>query len=157
MTPPCSPRRTSSSIRPSADAAVDAGDAPVSRLEVADAAPDWSPGSVVVELSAAQIDQVVRAASEGGSMSVLLSGLADVRVVLAAGPQQLEDRRLSGSLLRGLLMLASFPTDGGYLGIAQIARMLDMDSSTVHRYVSTLVSVGLLERDPATRRYRLAR
>ena len=89
-------------------------------------------------------------------MSVLLSGLSDVREVLAREPRQMEDSRLSRSLLAGLLMLASFPTDGSYLANAEIARMLGMNPSTTHRYVSTLVAVGLLERDPSTRRYRLA-
>jgi hypothetical protein len=110
---------------------------------------------ILIELSPAQVDRVVRGAAESGNMSVLLSGLKDVREVLAREPRQLEDSRLSRSLLAGLLMLASFPTDGGYLGNAEIARMLDMNPSTTHRYVSTLVAVGLLERDPATRRYRL--
>jgi hypothetical protein len=110
---------------------------------------------IVIELSPAQVDRVVRGAAESGNMSVLLSGLDDVREVLAREPRQLEDSRLSRSLLAGLLMLASFPTDGSYLGNAEIARMLDMNPSTTHRYVSTLVAVGLLERDPATRRYRL--
>ena len=112
-------------------------------------------GRVLIELSAAQVDRVVRGAAEGGNISVLLSGLKDVREVLAREPRQLEDSRLSRSLLAGLLMLASFPTDGSYLGNAEIARMLDMNPSTTHRYVSTLVAVGLLERDPSTRRYRL--
>jgi DNA-binding IclR family transcriptional regulator len=31
-----------------------------------------------------------------------------------------------------------------------------MPMSTAHRYISTLVAVGLVERDPASRRYRLA-
>ncbi len=110
---------------------------------------------VSIELSPAQVDRVVRSAAEGGSMSVLLSGLKDVREVLAREPRQMEDSRLSRSLLAGLLMLASFPADGSYLGNAEIARMLDMNPSTTHRYVSTLMAVGLLERDPATRRYRL--
>jgi hypothetical protein len=114
-----------------------------------------SPGKVLVELSRAQVDRIVRNAAEGGSMSVLLSGLKDIRAVLAREPRQLEDSRLSRSLLAGLLMLASFPSDGSYLGNAEIARLLDMNPSTTHRYVSTLVAVGLLERDPATRRYRL--
>ncbi len=112
---------------------------------------------VFVELSAAQVDEVVRAASDGGSLSVLFSGLAAVRGTLAAGLQQLDDGRLSHSLLAGLLMLASFPDDGSYLGNAELARSLDMNPSTAHRYVLTLVAVGLLERDPDTRRYRLAR
>jgi len=111
---------------------------------------------VLLELSRAQVDKIVRNAADGGNMSVLLSGLEDIRAVLAREPRQLEDSRLSRSLLAGLLMLASFPVDGSYLGNAEIARLLDMNPSTTHRYVSTLVAVGLLERDPATRRYRLA-
>src|SRR5271168_2029658 len=103
---------------------------------------------VLIELSPAQVDRVIRSAADGGSISILLSGLRDVREVLAREPRQLEDSRLSRSLLAGLLMLASFPTDGSYLGNAEIARMLDMNPSTTHRYVSTLVAVGLLERDP---------
>jgi len=52
-------------------------------------------------------------------------------------------------------VLSCFPTEGGFLGIAELARMLDMNTSTTHRYVTTLLAVGLLERDPATRKYRL--
>jgi DNA-binding MarR family transcriptional regulator len=95
-------------------------------------------------------------------MSVLLSALRDPEWTVRLDPEdqgypeQMEDRRLSRSLLSGLLVLSSFPTDGGYLGIADIARMLSMNTSTTHRYVSTLLAVGLLERDPATRRYRIA-
>lgn len=118
--------------------------------------------SVVIELSKAQVDQVVRAAGQGGTMSVLLSALRDPNWSLAIDsqdwsyPAQMDDRRLSRSLLSGLLVLSCFPPDGGYLGIADLARMLDMNTSTTHRYVTTLLAVGLLERDSATRRYRLA-
>lgn len=111
---------------------------------------------IQIELSRSQVDRIVRNAADGGNMSVLLSGLKDIRDMLAREPRQLEDSRLSRSLLAGLLMLASFPSDGSYLGNAEIARLLDMNPSTTHRYVSTLVAVGLLERDPSTRRYRLA-
>jgi DNA-binding MarR family transcriptional regulator len=95
-------------------------------------------------------------------MSVLLTALRDPSWTLAlesdgwAYPAQMEDRRLSRSLLSGLLVLSCFPADGGYLGIAELARMLGMNTSTTHRYVTTLLAVGLLERDSATRRYRLA-
>lgn len=117
---------------------------------------------VTIELSKAQVDQVIRAAGEGGTMSVLLSALKDPKWTLAADsdewsyPVQMEDRRLSRSLLSGLLVLSCFPADGGSLGIAELARRLDMNTSTTHRYVTTLLAVGLLERDSSTRRYRLA-
>jgi DNA-binding MarR family transcriptional regulator len=117
---------------------------------------------VTIELSSSQVDQVVRSAGQGGTMSVLLSAVRDPDWTLAldsderAYPVQLDDRRLSRSLLSGLLVLSCFPPDGGYLGIAELARTLDMNTSTTHRYVTTLLAVGLLERDPGTRKYRLA-
>ena len=117
---------------------------------------DVSPEAVCIELSAAQVDKIVRAASDGGNMSILFSGLAELRALLAAGSGPLEDRRFSRSLLAGLLLLASFPSDGSYLGITTLARMLDMSPSTTHRYVTTLLAVGLLEQDSRTRQYRLA-
>lgn len=118
--------------------------------------------TVQIELTKAQLDHVIRAAGQGGTMSVLLSALRDPAWKLSldaeqsAYPSQMDDRRLSRSLLSGLLVLSCFPHDGGYLGIAELARMLDMNTSTTHRYVTTLLAVGLLERDPATRRYRIA-
>jgi hypothetical protein len=117
---------------------------------------------VMIELTKAQVDKVVRAAGQGGTMSVLLSALKDPDWTLSLDsskwtyPVQMDDRRLSRSLLSGLLVLSCFPVDGGYLGIAELARVLDMNTSTTHRYVTTLLAVGLLERDPTTRRYRLA-
>jgi hypothetical protein len=115
---------------------------------------------ITIELSKSQVDQVVRGAGAGGTMSILLTALRapdwTLSVDSEAYPEQMDDRRLSRSLLAGLLVLSCFPVDGGYLGIAELARMLDMNTSTTHRYVTTLLAVGLIERDPATRRYRIA-
>jgi IclR helix-turn-helix domain len=109
-----------------------------------------------IELSPAQVEAVVRAAGGGGSAVVLLAGLGDVTKALEDGTELLENPRLSRSLLAGLLLLACFPADGSYLGNAQLARMLGMSASTVHRFLITLVAVGLVQRDPHTRRYRRA-
>jgi DNA-binding MarR family transcriptional regulator len=68
-----------------------------------------------------------------------------------------ENRRLSRSLLAGLLVLSCFPPEGNDMGIKDISEQLELNTSTVHRYVLTLVAAGLLERDPDTRRYRLLR
>jgi Fic family protein len=120
-----------------------------------------SGAKVSIELSKSQVDQVVRSAGQGGTISVLLSAVDDAQWPLSLGsddwafPEQLDDRRLSRSLLSGLLVLSCFPKDGAYLGIAELARILKMNTSTTHRYVTTLLAVGLLERDPATRKYRL--
>lgn len=111
---------------------------------------------VVVELSRVQVDQVMRAASGAGHVSFLLSSLDEVKEALATGRGELEDPRLSRSLMVGLLVLGCFPLDGSYVGNTQVAAMLDLHLSTVHRYISTLAAVGLLERQPVTRKYRLA-
>ena len=110
-----------------------------------------------IELSRAQVDQVLRAASGRRSMSALFSGLLASPDRLAATLAEFDDKRLSRSLLAGLLVLAAFPDDGGHLGIGEVARLLGMNPSTAHRYITTLVEVGMLERDPGTRRYRLPR
>jgi hypothetical protein len=115
--------------------------------------PGRSTKPVVIELSPDQLGQVVRAASEGGHISMLLSGLDHAREALAAG---LDYSRLSSSLLCGLLILASFPADGSCVTITQLARLTGRTTSTTHRYVSTLLAVGLVERDPVTREYRIA-
>lgn len=114
-------------------------------------------GIVTLTLSPAQIEQVLRSAtadSEAGEAGVLsvdqLSGARERRYRAL-----LDDRRLSRSLLAGLLVLTCFPP-GGEMGIADLARRLDMRTSTIHRYVSTLLAAGLLERDPVSRQYRLA-
>lgn len=118
---------------------------------------------VVLELSRSQIAMVLRAADASGAPSTLLSGLdAAADSPLSASVDELlkladaDERRLSRSLLSGLLVLACFPLDDTQLGVAELARRLDMSASATHRYISTLVAAGLLERDPQTRRYRLA-
>jgi Fic family protein len=114
-------------------------------------------GVVMLTLSPTQIEQVLRAATadtEANATGMLsadqLSGARERRYRAL-----LDDRRLSRSLLAGLLVLTCFPPSGE-MGIADLARRLDMRTSTIHRYVSTLLAAGLLERDPVSRQYRLA-
>jgi IclR helix-turn-helix domain len=118
---------------------------------------------VSITLSRNQIDHIVRAALGDGaapSVSALVAGTgfhqSHARQVLGARYRALQDnRRLSRSLLAGLLVLSCFPPEGIDMGIKDISEQLELNTSTVHRYVLTLVAAGLLERDPETRRYRL--
>ena len=97
-------------------------------------------------------------------MSVLLSALRGSRAgplcgrLRGVGLSRADGRQapvaLAAAGLLGALLLSR--STGGDLGIAELARMLDMNTSTTHRYVTTLLAVGLLERDPAHARYRLA-
>ena len=109
---------------------------------------------VTIELSKAQINRVVRGAAEDGGLLGLLGGVEGLN--FRVSPAQLDDPRLSHSLLRGLMVLACFPADGSDRSVTEVARRLDMGVSMIHRYVSTLMAVELLERDPVSREYRLA-
>ena len=65
------------------------------------------------------------------------------------------DHRTSRSLLRGLAVLACFDAHEESLGLMEIAKRLEVSPSTIHRYLLTLVQVGLLEQSQETRRYSL--
>jgi hypothetical protein len=118
---------------------------------------------VSITLSRNQVDHIVRAALGDDvvpNVSALVAGRgfhrAQAKEVLSTRYRLLQDnRRLSRSLLAGLLVLSCFPPEGVDVGIKDISEQLDLNTSTVHRYVLTLVAAGLLERDPDTRRYRL--
>jgi IclR helix-turn-helix domain len=156
--------------------------------------------SIAITLSPAQVDEVVRAASQSRvpSISTLIaaslnrpltresetdstSGPPDkadlehddpenraeepavtpedpVEEDSQAGgylPIGASDPRLSRSLLRGLSLLTCFGGDGAARGVVELAHAAGMSPSTAHRYASTLVELGLLERDPKSRKYRL--
>ncbi|HEY7829568.1 MAG TPA: helix-turn-helix domain-containing protein [Solirubrobacteraceae bacterium] len=118
-------------------------------------------GRVFIQLTEDQVERViVRNAS--GSAADSRKGSASARVKDAGQSTQwlfrtlMEDRSLSHSLLIGLQVLTCFPLDGTERGVAEVAKQLEMNNSTVHRYMSTLMRIGLLEQDMYTRLYRLA-
>ena len=110
---------------------------------------------ISIQLTPAQIDEVVRGASGEQGISSLLRGLSDEGALTSKYRALSESPRLSRSLLLGLLVLACFPPDGSSLAVSDIAERLGMSPSTTHRYMTTLLAVGLLEQEPRTRRYRV--
>jgi hypothetical protein len=118
--------------------------------------------AVSIKLSSNQVDHIVRAALGDDvvpNVSAMVEGVdgrgSSARQALSARYRALQDnRRLSRSLLAGLLVLSCFWSEDRDLGIKDISDELELNTSTVHRYVVTLVAAGLLERDPQTRRYR---
>jgi hypothetical protein len=152
---------------------------------------------IAITLSPAQVDEVVRAASQSRvpSISTLIAASLNAPLTREPGsgspaasgdddrengkeraddateaseeeldedsqlagylPLGASDPRLSRSLLRGLSLLTCFDRDGGARGIVDLAHDAGMSPSTAHRYASTLVELGLLERDPKSRKYRL--
>jgi hypothetical protein len=110
---------------------------------------------ITIALSKAQVHEVVRKAAEDEGLIGLL-GFGLKHRGLHVTPSSMDDIRFSRSLLRALMVLASYPTDGSTRSVSDIAKQLGMGISTAHRYTSTFAEVGVLERDPASRQYRLA-
>jgi DNA-binding MarR family transcriptional regulator len=108
---------------------------------------------VSIELTNAQVDRVVRRSSDAAGVSSLLRGLAETGTSAERFKELAQSPRMSRSLLLGLLVLACFPDDGGALAVTDVASRLQMSASTTHRYLTTLLAVGLLEQDSRTRRY----
>jgi IclR family pca regulon transcriptional regulator len=61
----------------------------------------------------------------------------------------------SQSLERGLQILAVFNELRPVLGIADLARAVDLNKSTTYRYVATLARLDYLQQDPETKKYSL--
>jgi IclR family pca regulon transcriptional regulator len=61
----------------------------------------------------------------------------------------------SQSLERGLAILSAFRSGRPVLGVSELGRDLGLSRSTTHRYVATLASLGYLQQDSATKKYRL--
>jgi hypothetical protein len=107
---------------------------------------------VTVALNDAQISQIVRTASNSAHIGHRLASLKE-HALPASESLGLDNPRLSRSLLQGLLIYASLPTDGGSVGVVEMAQRLDLTASTTHRYLVTLVAIGLASQDPRSRRY----
>jgi hypothetical protein len=113
--------------------------------------------SVTISLAQTQIDEIARQMLDHASGQGWMNGFErqeDAIAQLANGPL-MEDRRLSRSVLIGLLILACFAPAGTERRLIDVAHILDLPASSIHRYVRTLVAVGLLEQVQETREYRL--
>lgn len=66
-----------------------------------------------------------------------------------------DPRLLLGSVRNAARVLRAFSGADQELGVSELARRLDLGKSTTHRLLATLAHERLLERDPATGRYRL--
>jgi IclR family pca regulon transcriptional regulator len=69
---------------------------------------------------------------------------------------RLTEPRFSQSLETGLLVMKGFSNELPLQGIAEVADRMEASRSTVHRYMTTLVALGMLEQDPLSRRYRVS-
>jgi hypothetical protein len=108
---------------------------------------------VTIALTADQVADIVLAAagSGHGAPAPLLDWLDPTTL---ASSTLIDDPTLCRSLIVGLAMLLSFPATGETRGTKEITEALGLRTSTGHRYMRTLLRIGLLAQDPSTRQYR---
>jgi hypothetical protein len=106
---------------------------------------------VPLRLTAEQIAKVIAEAVARAPDGELSAGLAQPRDL--RNSSLMDDPRMSKTLLLGLVILIAFPADGGKRGVQEVARELDIPTSTAHRYIQTLLAVKLLAQDPYTHKY----
>jgi hypothetical protein len=109
---------------------------------------------VLIALTDGQVAQVLREASGQADPTSLLPEVSQIDVVASVVAPLLEDPVYSRSALRALLVINALPLDGNDRELTDVARELDLSGSTTHRYMHTLIAVGLVEQDPRSRRYR---
>ena len=68
---------------------------------------------------------------------------------------EVDDRYMVPALCRGLALLAAFSADRPALSLVDLSRELDISRSSAFRLAYTLVELGYLHRDEATKTYRL--
>jgi IclR helix-turn-helix domain len=108
---------------------------------------------VTITLHPAQVEQVLRVASGSNGMTELLSGIREPEALQGVLMGLVDDERVSRSTCRALLVLLAF-SSGEHREVTEVSNELDLSASTTHRYIRTWVALGLLDQDPATRRYR---
>ncbi len=113
---------------------------------------------VTVTLSVQQVKTVVHQVTACSALTQLsAAALEDPKALRSLLTPLLENNSYSQSVLRALIVLASFPADGTERELTAVAREVGLTPGTAHRYLSTWTAAGLLERDPVSRRYRRPR
>ena len=120
-------------------------------------------GDIWIRLTRSQIARVRTAEDDVGDLVAQVAAGLDadptddvehhIAQLVASPPSQ---PKISTSMLRGLYLLAALPKDGSAVKIVEFARETGISQSTAHRYLNTLVAVGLVDRDAKTRGYRRA-
>jgi IclR helix-turn-helix domain len=111
--------------------------------------------SVSIVLTSSQLAQVARETTRSGQgVASLLGTFENLSSASRSLDAQAASGHISRSVLRALIVLAAFPCDGAHRALGDVAKQLGFSPSTVHRYASTWLAIGLLEQDPTSRQYR---
>lgn len=108
---------------------------------------------ITIRLTPEQVAHVVAAVRAHDNRPLALREVGPELFDGSAEPPEFSDPNFSGSVLRGLLLLTAFPSDGESLRVRDLARWWGLNPSVTYRYLRTLRRVGLLDQDLQTREY----
>jgi DNA-binding MarR family transcriptional regulator len=111
------------------------------------------PAKVTIELTERQLGSVLRQTKADHSVAAMISGF-DLKLTANEAFARLPQKGSSRSLVVGLLALSAIPATGEPRRLSDIADELGMSASTLHRYLNTLLALGLIERTEPDRQYR---
>ncbi len=114
---------------------------------------------LIIKLTEEQENYLLSQILERDKTQDWLLGRQDVweprRAQAEAAWRNLSDARLSQGVVRAFAIITALSPVGTERRLSDLADALGMSASTTHRYVKTLVQIGLLERT-ASRLYRLS-
>jgi IclR helix-turn-helix domain len=113
---------------------------------------------ITLTLSGVQVTHVLREITgSSGSRGRLLGNVDDLRIAVdaALANAELDSQNVSFSGLRMLSVLCAFTPDGSERGLLEVAVDRGLSPSTTHRYMQTLIEVGLLEQASHGSKYRI--
>jgi DNA-binding MarR family transcriptional regulator len=110
-----------------------------------------------ITLTKAQAAQLLQQASAQQKTEEMVAAFDPAGRLLESARRLMDDERYSRVLARAMMVFASFPDNGQPCSVTELADQLSMSPSMVHRYIATFVELGLLERDPVSRRYKRRR
>jgi predicted polyphosphate/ATP-dependent NAD kinase len=112
---------------------------------------------VFIALTKAQTREILGSAAGVGDFSEVISLIAqDPESVAQSVAREWENERMSRSVLQGFRILSYFVRERRELKVIEVTKALQMSQSTAHRYLITLIAVGVLEQNPRARTYRLS-
>jgi DNA-binding MarR family transcriptional regulator len=109
---------------------------------------------VAIELTDRQLASVLDQTKADHSVAAMLSGFDLKLTASEAFARMGSEKGSSRSLVRGLLVLCAFPATGEPRRLSDVAGELEMSTSTLHRYLNTLLALGLIDRTESNRLYR---
>jgi hypothetical protein len=112
--------------------------------------------AVTITLTDDQVGEVLQGSSGVNGVAGLLSEMSELDQLRAVVAPFIGDMAYSTATFRAAFVLAALPRDGSERTITDIAIEVGLSKSVTHRYMVSWMALGMVCKDPGSRRYRRA-